>query len=154
MTPHPQIMIVEARFYEDIADELVRGAVEVLDAAGATYERFPVPGVFEIPGAIQMAIRTLDFTTLRTRFDGYLALGCVIRGETNHHQIVAHESAAALQSLVRKYTLALGFGVITADTREQAVARASVDGGNKGGAAAEACLQMLELKRHLLLFPR
>ena len=68
----------------------------------------PVPGVFEIPGAIQMAIRTLDFTTLRTRFDGYIVLGCVIRGETNHHEIVAHESAAALQALVRKYTLARG----------------------------------------------
>lgn len=152
--PHPQIMIVEARFYEDVADELVRGAVAALDEAGAGYHRFPVPGVFEIPGAIQMAIRALDFTTLRTRFDGYIALGCVIRGETNHHEIVAHESAAALQSLVRKYTLALGFGIISADTREQAMVRASVEGRNKGGAAAGACLQMLEMKRELLLFPR
>ena len=154
MTTHPQIMIVEARFYEDIADELARGAGEVLDEAGATYERFPVPGVFEIPGAIQMAIRTLDFTTLRTRFDGYIVLGCVIRGETNHHEIVAHESAAALQALVRKYTLALGFGIVTADTREQAMVRASAGGRNKGGAAASACLEMLEMKRRLLLFPR
>jgi len=151
---HPQIMIVEARFYEDIADELMRGAAAALADAGASYERFPVPGVFEIPGAIQMAIRALDFTTLRTRFDGYLALGCVIRGETNHHEIVAREAAAALQSLVRKYTLALGFGIVTADTREQALVRASAKQRDKGGAAARACLQMLDLKRQLLLFPR
>lgn len=154
MATHPQIMIVEARFYEDIADEMARGAAATLDAAGAGYERVAVPGVFEIPGAIQMAIRALDFTTLRTRFDGYIALGCVIRGETNHHEIIGHETAAALQNLVRKYTLALGFGVITADTREQAVERAAVGGRNKGGAAAEACLQMLEMKRQLLLYPR
>ena len=154
MASHPQIMIIEARFYDDIADELVRGATAALDDAGATYERFAVPGVFEIPGAIQMAIRALDFTTLRTRFDGYIALGCVIRGETNHHEIVAREAAAALQSLVRKYTLALGFGIITADSVEQALARASVKERDKGGAAAKACLQMLDLKRQLLLFPR
>lgn len=150
----PQIMIVEARFYEDIADEMARGAMAALDAAGATYERYSVPGVFEIPGAIQMAIRSLDFSTLRSRFDGYIALGCVIRGETIHHEIVAGESARALQELVAKYTLALGYGVVTAENREQAWARASVSESNRGAAAAVACLKMLDLKRQLLLFPR
>jgi len=154
MAERPQIMIVEARFYEDVADELVRGAVATLEAAGATYERYAVPGVFEIPAAIQMAIRSLDFTTLRGRFDGYIVLGCVIRGETDHYEIVAEQSARAIQDLIRKYTLALGFGIITAENRDQARVRAAVDGRNRGGAAARACLQMLDVKRQLLLFPR
>lgn len=154
MAEHPQIMIVEARFYQDIADELARGAISALEAAGATYERYAVPGVFEIPAAIQMAIRSLDFTTLRGRFDGYVVLGCVIRGETSHHDLVARESARAIQYLVAKYTLALGFGIVTAENREQAKIRAAVDGRNRGGAAARACLQMLDVKRQLLLFPR
>ena len=101
-----------------------------------------------------MAIRSLDFTTLRGRFDGYVVLGCVIRGETSHYDIVAEQSARAIQDLIRKYTLALGFGVITAENREQAWSRASVKDRNKGGMAARACLQMLEVKRQLLLFPR
>jgi 6,7-dimethyl-8-ribityllumazine synthase len=154
MADRPQIMIVEARFYDDIADELVRGAAGVLDEAGAGYERYAVPGVFEIPAAIQMAIRSLDFTTLRGRFDGYIALGCVIRGETSHYDLVSEQSTHAIQNLVRKYTLAFGFGVVTAENRDQAWARASVTGRNKGAAAARACLSMLALKRRLLLFPR
>jgi len=154
MAERPQIMIVEARFYEDIADELARGAIAALETVGATYERYAVPGVFEIPAAIQMAIRSLDFTTLRGRFDGYVVLGCVIRGETSHHDLVARESARAIQDLVAKYTLALGFGIVTAENREQARIRAAIDGRNRGGAAARACLQMLEVKRQLLLFPR
>ena len=150
----PQIMIVEARFYEDIADEMARGAIAALEAGGATFERYAVPGVFEIPAAIQMAIRSLDFSTLRSRFDGYVVLGCVIRGETIHHDIVAQESARAIQELVAKYTLALGYGIITAENREQAWSRASADERNRGGAAAAACLKMLDVKRQLLLFPR
>ncbi len=154
MADHPQVMIVEARFYEDIADELARGAIAALEAAGATYERYAVPGVFEIPAAIQMAIRSLDFTTLRGRFDGYVVLGCVIRGETAHHDLVAQQSARAIQDLVLKYTLALGFGIITAENRDQARVRAAVDGRDRGAVAARACLHMLDVKRQLLLFPR
>ena len=154
MADHPQVMIVEARFYEDIADELARGAIAALEAAGATYERYAVPGVFEIPAAIQMAIRSLDFTTLRGRFDGYVVLGCVIRGETLHHDLVAEQSARAIQDLVLKYTLALGFGIITAENRDQARVRAAVDGRDRGAVAARACLHMLDVKRQLLLFPR
>ncbi len=150
----PHIMIVEARFYEDIADELVRGAIEVLDGVAATSERFAVPGVFEIPAAIQMAIRSLDFTTLRRRFDGYLALGCVIRGETSHYDLVCEQSARALQDLVLRYTLALGFGVVTAENKEQAWVRASTDQRNKGGEAVRTCLSMIDVKRQMLLYPR
>jgi 6,7-dimethyl-8-ribityllumazine synthase len=154
MTEHPHVMIVEARFYDDIADELARGAIQVLEEAGATFERIAVPGVFEIAAAVQMAVRSLDFSTLRRRFDGYVALGCVIRGETNHYDLVCNESARALQDVVRQHTLALGFGVVTVDNKEQAWVRAAVDQRNKGGMAARACLSMIEVKRQLMLFPR
>lgn len=154
MTEHPHVMIVEARFYDDIADELARGAIQVLEEAGATFERIAVPGVFELAAAIQMAVRSLDFSTLRRRFDGYVALGCVIRGETNHYDLVCNESARALQDVVRQHTLALGFGVVTVDNKEQAWVRAAVDQRNKGGMAARACLSMIEVKRQLMLFPR
>ena len=92
-------MLVEGRFYEDIADELAAGAIEVLDVEGASYERFEVPGAFEVPAAIQFAIRSMDFFAGRRRFDGYIALGCVIRGETSHYDYVCGESARKLQDL-------------------------------------------------------
>ncbi len=154
MVAAPHIMIVEARFYEPIADELVRGAVTAIDAAGATYERFAVPGAFEIPAAIQYAVRSLDFSPGRRRFDGYVALGCVIRGETTHYDYVCQESARALQELSVHYSLALGFGILTVENEAQAWDRAKVDRRDKGGDAAKACLAMIELKRRLRLFPR
>lgn len=152
-TAVPHIMIVEARFYEDIADELVRGAVAELDKAGATWERFAVPGAFEIPATIKYAIRSRDFYAARRRFDGYIALGCVIRGETSHYDLVCNECARGLQTLSIEYTLALGFGVLTCENREQARTRASISGGNKGAMAARSCLAMLELKRDFRLYP-
>ena len=154
MTEMPHILIVEARFYVDIADELVRGAIAALEDGGATHERVTVPGAFEIPAAVRMAIRSLDFFGGRRRYDGYIALGCVIRGETSHYDYVCGESARKLQDLACDYTLALGYGILTCDTREQAWERASLEGRNKGGEAARACLEMLELKRQFHLFPR
>ncbi len=154
MPDAPHIMIVEARFYEDIADELVRGARQVLDEAGASFERFGVPGAFEIPTAIRYAIRSLDVHEARRRFDGYVALGCVIRGETTHYDYICQESARGLQDLARTYVLALGYGILTVENREQALVRAAVDQGNKGAAAARACLDMIELKRRFRLYPR
>jgi len=154
MAETPHIMIVESRYYEDIADELARGATAELEKASATYDRFAVPGVLEIPGAIQMAIRSLDFSTLRRRFDGYIALGCVIRGETISYDLVCRESARALQDLALRYTLALGFGIVTVDNLDQALVRASIQGRNRGGEAARTCLSMIEVKRRMLLFPR
>lgn len=150
----PHIMIVEARFYEDIGDELYRGAAAELDRVGASYERVQVPGAFEVPAAIRFAVRSMDFFTARRRFDGYIALGCVIRGETTHYDYVCMESARGLQDLACRHTLAIGNGILTVENREQAWARASVDGKNKGGGAARACLDMIELKRQFRLFPR
>src|SRR3546814_1310591 len=96
-TPH--LLVIEARFYEDIADALYQGASAELDAAGVTHERVAVPGVFEIPAVIRMAVRSMDFFAGRRRFDGYVALGCVIRGETTHYDYVCSESARKLQDL-------------------------------------------------------
>lgn len=154
MDDTPHLMIVEARFYEDIAEELARGAIAVLEQAGVTYERVAVPGTFEIPAAVRFAIRSLDFYTGRRRFDGYVALGCVIRGETTHYDLICTEVARGLQDLVLRYTLALGFGVLTVENREQAWARASVHNRNLGGSAARACLDMIGLKRQFRLYPR
>ncbi|ACI98741.1 6,7-dimethyl-8-ribityllumazine synthase [Rhodospirillum centenum] len=154
MADAPHIMIVEARFYEDLADEMVRGAIAELDKAGATYERFSVPGAFEIPAAIQFAVRSMDFYSGRRRFDGYVALGCVIRGETTHYDYVCVESARGLQDLALRHTLAIGYGILTVENEEQAWARASVAHKNKGGGAARACLDMIELKRQFRLYAR
>ncbi len=154
MVDTPTLLIVEARFYEDIADELVRGAVAEIDQAGATYERLSVPGAFEIPAAIRFAVTSMEYYSGRRRFDGYVALGCVIRGETTHYDYVCAESARGLQDLALTHTLAIGYGILTVENREQAWARASVKHKNKGGGAARACLDMIELKRHFRLYPR
>ncbi|MBX6320590.1 MAG: 6,7-dimethyl-8-ribityllumazine synthase [Rhodospirillaceae bacterium] len=148
------MMIIEARYYPEIVDELARGAIQVLEQHGSTYKRFEVPGAFEVPAAVRMAIRSMDFSLDRRRFDGYVCLGCVIRGETSHYDIVANESARALQNLACEFTLALGYGIITCDTMEQAWERARVDRRNKGGEAARTVLAMIELKRRLNLYPR
>jgi 6,7-dimethyl-8-ribityllumazine synthase len=154
MTEQPNLLIVVAPFYRDIADELLRGAVAELERAGAGHETASVPGAFELPAAIRMAIRSMDFFGGRRRYDGYVALGCVIRGATSHYDYVCGESARKLQDLACEHTLALGYGILTCDTREQAWERASVEGRNKGGEAARSCLEMVELKRRFHLFPR
>ncbi len=145
------VMVVEARFYDDIAEELVRGALGVITQAGATFERYQVPGAFEIPAAIRFAIRSLEFESRLRRIDGYLALGCVIRGETSHYDYICGESARALQNLVCTYSIALGYGILTVENHDQAMERAAVNKRNKGGDAARACLEMIELKKRLKL---
>lgn len=154
MAEQPHVMIAVARFYEDIADELVRGATAALQSADATWEVIEVPGAFELPAAISTAVRSLEFVGARRRFDAYVALGCVIRGETTHYDYVCGETAHALQDLAVKYCLALGFGLLTVENREQAEERAGVDRRDKGGEAARTCLSMIELKRVIGLFPR
>ena len=154
MSEAPHLLIVEARFYQDIAEELVRGAIATLETAGASYERLAVPGAFELPNAIGMAVRSLDFFAGRKRFDGYVALGCVIRGETSHYDYVCGESARKLQDIACEHSLALGYGILTCETIEQAWERAKVDGKNKGGYTAQVCLDMIDVKRHFRLFPR
>lgn len=152
--PPPHIMVIEARFYADLADEMLKGAVAALDAVGASYERFSVPGAFEIPAAVQSAVRSMEFSPERRRFDGYVTLGCVIRGETTHYDYVCGESARALMDLSTRYSLALGYGILTCEDRDQAWARAGIDQGNKGAAAANACLDMIGVKNRLGLYPR
>ena len=150
----PNILIVEARFYEDIVDELAKGATQELERRGARYERLAVPGAFEIPATIVMSERAADASGAGPRFDGYLALGCVIRGETSHYDYVCGESARKLQDLACQEALAIGYGILTCENRDQAWARASVDGKNKGREVAGACLRMLEVKRHFNLDSR
>ncbi len=144
MSTKLHLLVVRAPFYQDIIAELTRGATLALDAAGATYEIIDVPGAFEIPAAIAMA----EASVTRS-YDGYVALGCVIRGETTHYDYVCGESARGLQELAFRDRLAIGFGVLTCETGEQAWARASVDRKNKGADVAHAALRMIELKREL-----
>ena len=135
-----RVLIVEARFYEDIADALVEGAVAALEAGGAQVERLAVPGAFEIPAAVRFAMDS-------GRFDGFVALGCVIRGETSHYDYVCGESARGLNQLAIERKACIGYGILTVENREQAWARARVDRANKGGDVANACLRMIEIKR-------
>jgi 6,7-dimethyl-8-ribityllumazine synthase len=147
-------MIVESPYYKEIADRMIESVLIELNSVDATYERFEVPGSFELPGAIRIAIESYNYPSDRRRFDGYIALGCVIRGQTSHYDYVCEESARGLNDLVLKYGIALGYGVLTTENRDQALARASRDQHDRGGAAARACLAMIELKRQFNLYPR
>jgi len=151
-TPH--ILIVEGRFYEDIADALYEGAAQVLDKAGVQYERLSVPGAFEVPQAIRFAIRSMEIGSAMSRYAGFIALGCVIRGETTHYDYVCEETTRALMDIPMKYSVALGYGIITCENSEQAWDRADVTKKNKGATAAEACLRMMEIKKQLRLVLR
>ncbi len=142
------VLVVEARFYPDIADELLEGAIQALEAAGASHERLSVPGAFEIPAAIAMAVAGQRLAAPHRPYDGFLALGCVIRGETTHYDYVCGESARGLMDLACREKIALGYGILTVENGQQAWARARVTEKNKGGDAARACLAMVELKRH------
>lgn len=140
----PKVLIVEAPFYPHIAKRLRDGAVAMLEEAGARFERIAVPGALEIPPAILFAARTAEKTN--APYDGFVALGCVIRGETWHFEIVAGQSAAGLMELALRYGLCIGNGILTCENEEQAIARAARDGGNKGGDAARACLALVALR--------
>jgi len=150
----PHMLIVEARFYDDINDMLLSGAKAALDRAEATYEVITVPGSLEIPAAIVYAIKSLDYDAARRRYDGYVALGCVLKGDTPHDEIVGHESARGLQEVILRYALAAGNGILTCNTREQALERADPTRKNRGGAAANAALRMLEIKHRFRLSPK
>lgn len=147
MTDKPHILIVEARFYDDLLDAMLTGAKRVLDKARSTYEIVTVPGALEIPGAIKLAYESGKAGRLERRFDGYVAIGCVIRGETTHYDTVCQESARGLMDLTILYDLAIGNGIITVEDEDQAWVRAKPDEQDKGGGAAKACLAMVALKR-------
>ena len=135
-----KVLIVEARFYDDMADALAEGAAAVLDDDGIAYERVAVPGVLEVPVAIKYAAASGDY-------DGYIALGVVIRGETTHYDIVCNESARGLMELGIKDGLAIGNGVQTVENAEQAWARCKMSEKNKGGGAAKAALALMDLRK-------
>jgi len=142
-----RMLIVEARYYEDISDKLLAGAVAALEAAGATYDRITVPGALEVPPAIAIA---LDAAKAKRRpYDGVVALGCVIQGETYHFDLVSNESARGLTDLAINRQVALGNGILTVDNEAQAYARLGGDHGHKGTQAARAALTMVALKQTL-----
>lgn len=134
-TMSPHVLIVEARFYPELAEALLAGARAALDAAGATHETVTVPGALEIPGTIARAAST-------DQFQAYVALGCVIRGETYHFEVVANESARAIMDLTLDGH-AIGNGILTVETEAQAWVRARPDAGDKGGGAARAALALV-----------
>ncbi len=140
-----RVLLVEARFHEAIADELVAGALDRLDTARVKVEPVRVPGALEIP--IAAAIRLQAALEAGLPFDGVVALGCVIRGETEHFEIVSHQSARALMDLAVSRRIALGNGILTVDTEEQAWARARRNEGNAGAAAASAALALIRIAR-------
>ncbi|QRM54949.1 6,7-dimethyl-8-ribityllumazine synthase [Sinorhizobium sp. BG8] len=147
LSENPHLLIVEARFYDDMADAMLDGAKHALDAAGATYDIVTVPGALEIPAAIAMALDGAD--NGGTEYDGFVALGMVIRGETYHFDIVSNESSRAIMDLAVSESLPIGNGILTVENDDQAWARARRTEGDKGGFAARAALTMIELKKKL-----
>ena len=136
----PRVLIVEARFYDDIADHLVTGAEEALDAAHVPYDRIAVPGALEIPAAIKFS---------SSKYDAFVALGCVIRGETSHYDIVAGDSARAIMDMTVQDGLCIGNGILTTENREQAIVRSDPAQKNKGADAAHAALALYDLKKKM-----
>ncbi len=136
----PHLLIVEARFYDDLADLLLDGARRALEQAEATFDRVTVPGALEIPAAIRLALDGADY-------DAFVALGCVIRGETSHYDIVAGESARGLMELTVHRGALIGNGILTTNDGRQARVRADPEGKDKGGAAGRAALALLQIKR-------
>jgi 6,7-dimethyl-8-ribityllumazine synthase len=143
--PGVHILVVEGRFYDHINDELLAGAREAVEAAGGTVEVITVPGALEIPAAIAIAMD--GAATSGKPFDGAVALGCVVRGETYHFEVVAGESSRALMDMAVARKLALGNGILTVENEAQALVRAKRSEMNKGADAARACLALVRLKR-------
>ncbi|MEM7215980.1 MAG: 6,7-dimethyl-8-ribityllumazine synthase [Pseudomonadota bacterium] len=144
MADAPHLLVVDAPYYSEISASLLDGVTAELDAAGATHEYVAVAGVLEIPAAVAMAVAS------GKKYDGYIVIGCVIRGETTHYEIVANESARALMDLSVEHKLALGNGIQTVENEAQAWARARVSEKNKGGGAAKAALSMIDLRNSLV----
>lgn len=134
-----KVLIVVAPYYKDIADDLIAGARATLDAAGASHDLIEVPGALEVPPAIALAER-------QSNYNGYVALGCIIRGETTHYDTVCNDSSHGLM-LLGLQGACLGNGILTVENRQQAVVRADPAGQNKGGGAAAAALHLIALSR-------
>lgn len=145
--PGARLLMVISPYYKGVADMMQRGAEAAAEEARATLDRVFVPGAFEIPAAIALAAKTGSW-------DGYLALGCVVRGETSHYDYVCGESARGLMGLTVRDGLAIGYGILTVNTLAQAEERADPRRGDKGGESARAALAMIALKRHFAELPR
>ena len=145
----PRILIVEARAFDRLSDELLRGAVEAIEAFGATHEVISAPSPFEIPAVIAMA-EEHGHRPAGARYDGYVALGAMIRGETVQFDILSQETARGLMDLAIGRRLAIGNGVLFTDDEAQALARAHTSEGDRGGWAARSCLDMVAVRRQLL----
>lgn len=143
MSEAPHVLIVEARFYEDISDQLASGAIAAIESRGGTYERIAVPGALEIPPVIRYC---LDGPK---QFDAFVALGCVIRGETTHYDHVCQESIGGVHRLALEHGLCVGTGILTCENQAQARVRAAANQGNKGKAAADAALDLVAIKANL-----
>ncbi|MCF6118895.1 MAG: 6,7-dimethyl-8-ribityllumazine synthase [Mesorhizobium sp.] len=140
------LLVIEARFHDDLADALLEGATSALEEAGATYDVVTVPGSLEIPAVISFA---LDAAEGGPSYDGFVALGTVVRGDTYHFEIVANESSRALMDLSVQEAVCIGNGILTTENDEQAWTRARRSEGDKGGFAARAALTMIALKQQL-----
>lgn len=141
--PAPHLLMVRAPYYRDVLDGMTRGAERILREAGATHDTLDVAGAFELPQAIRIALRGAN------RFDGFVALGCVVKGETDHYEFLCREAMAGLMAVALQYGIALGSGLLTVHTMAQAMARSSDDGHNKGAEAAAAALMQIAAMRGL-----
>lgn len=141
--PAPHLLVVRAPYYRDVVDGMTRGAERILAEAGATHEVLDVAGAFELPQAVRLVLRG------KTRFDGFVALGCVVKGETDHYEFLCREAMAGLMNVALQFGLALGSGLLTVHSIDQAVARSGDDGHNKGAEAAAAALVQVAVARTL-----
>jgi 6,7-dimethyl-8-ribityllumazine synthase len=144
-----RILVVEARFYDDIADALLAGAKRALEQVKASFDVLTVPGSLEVPAAIAVAVHAAE--KRGQPYDGAVALGCVIRGDTIHFEIVSQESARALMDYAVNHRFPVGNGILTVDTEQQAWVRARVEEADKGGDAVRACLAMVKIKRRVVV---
>ena len=138
-----RLLVVRAPYYREVVDGMTAAALRILGEAQATYEILDVAGAFELPQAIRIALRG------RERFDGYVALGCVVRGETDHYDFICAASMNGLMDVALQFGIALGTGLLTVDTLAQAIARSGEDGHNKGAEAAVAALRQVDAARRL-----
>jgi len=141
--PSPHLLIIRAPYYQAVVDGLTTGATRILREAGATFEQLDIAGAYELPQAIRLALRGSK------RFDGFVALGCIIRGETDHYEFICRATMEGLMSVSLQFGLCLGTGLLTCDTLQQAVARSGQDGHNKGAEAAAAALLQVNAARRL-----
>ena len=139
----PHLLVVRAPYYRAVIDGLTDGASRILREAGATFEQLDVAGAYELPQAIRIAMRG------KQRFDGFVALGCVVRGETDHYEFLCREAMGGLMHVALQFGIALGTGLLTCDTLAQAEARSGHDGFNKGAEAAAAALLQIGVARRL-----